>query len=52
MSDMVKTPQFSTGLGLIFFGMKNESNRRFNENGNGFFGRLTGRMRDWFGSAF
>jgi cell division protein FtsA len=52
MTDMVKTPQFSTGLGLIFFGMKNESTRRFTEEGNGLFGRLAGRMRDWFGSAF
>jgi cell division protein FtsA len=52
MTDMVKEPQFSTGLGLIFFGMKNEAKRRLNGDGSGFFGRLAGRMRDWFGSAF
>lgn len=52
LSDMVATPQFSTGLGLIFFGMKNESSRRFTESGKGLFGKLTGRMRAWFGSTF
>jgi cell division protein FtsA len=52
MADMVKEPQFSTGLGLVFFGMKNESKRRLHGAGAGVFGRLAGRMRDWFGSAF
>lgn len=52
MSDMVKTPQFSTGLGLIFYGMKNEPSRLLNGDENGFIGRLAGRMRNWFGSAF
>jgi cell division protein FtsA len=52
MSDMVKTPQFSTGLGLIFYGIKNESNGRLNGVEDGFFAKLAGRMRDWFGSSF
>jgi cell division protein FtsA len=52
MFDMVKTPQFSTGLGLIFYGMKNEANCRLKDTGGGFFARLAGRMREWFGSAF
>ncbi|MFO7605160.1 MAG: cell division protein FtsA [Desulfurivibrionaceae bacterium] len=52
MYDMVNTPQFSTGLGLIFHGMKNETNCRFKNSEGGFFVRLIERMRDWFGSAF
>lgn len=51
MFDMVKTPQYSTGLGLVFYGMKNDANRRLKGSGGGFFARLAERMRDWFGSA-
>ncbi|MBU0482471.1 MAG: cell division protein FtsA [Proteobacteria bacterium] len=52
MADMVSTPQYATSLGLIFFAMKNESSQRFKNNEDGVFGRLAGRMRDWFRGAF
>ena len=52
MADMVRTPQFSTSIGLIFFGMKNETCHRFRETEGGIFSRLFGRMRDWFGGSF
>jgi cell division protein FtsA len=52
MTDMVKTPQFSTAIGLVFFGMKNESCHRFKETEAGMISRLIERMRDWFGSSF
>jgi cell division protein FtsA len=52
MADMVKTPQFSTAIGLVFFGMKNENCHRFKETDEGMLSRLISRMRDWFGSSF
>lgn len=52
MTDMVKTPQFSTAIGLVFFGMKNESCHRFKETEGGMFTSLVKRMRDWFGNSF
>ena len=52
MTDMVKTPQFSTAIGLIFFGMKNESCHRLKETEGGMFTSLIKRMRDWFGNSF
>jgi cell division protein FtsA len=52
MVDMVKTPQFSTAIGLIFFGMNNETCHRFKEVEGGLFSRLVERMRDWFGNSF
>jgi len=52
MADMVKTPQFSTAIGLIFFGMRNETCHRFKEEEGGLVSRLINRMRDWFGNSF
>jgi cell division protein FtsA len=52
MTEMVKTPQFSTAIGLVFFGMKNESCHRFKETEEGMISRLIERMRDWFGNSF
>lgn len=52
MADMVKTPQFSTSVGLIFFGMKNETCHRFREEEGGTVSRLLGRMREWFNGSF
>ena len=52
MTDMVKTPQFSTAIGLVFFGMKNETSQRFKETEEGMISRLIERMRDWFGNSF
>jgi cell division protein FtsA len=49
MSELVVGPQFATGLGLIYYGMKNESQRRLRQEEVGFFARLAQRMRQWFG---
>ncbi len=49
MTELVSGPQFATGIGLIFFGLKNDSQRRLRADDEGLFRRLGGRMRQWFG---
>lgn len=51
MGDLVAGPQFATGLGLVYYGLKNESQRRLRQEEAGFFGRLGQRMRQWFGAG-
>ncbi|MBU0673622.1 MAG: cell division protein FtsA [Proteobacteria bacterium] len=52
LTDLVATPQYATGLGLIFFGMKHEPVRKLKESESRLFGRLSNRMRDWFRRSF
>lgn len=46
--DVVSTPQWATGVGLIVYGMKNGPGERFKRPRGGLVGRVTGRMKDWF----
>ncbi len=46
--DVVSTPQWATGVGLVVFGMKNGPGAAFRQQGGGIFGRVAGRMKDWF----
>lgn len=48
VADVVSTPQWSTGVGLVFYGMKNEPVARLREQEGGLFGRVGSRMKDWF----
>ena len=48
ITDIVSTPQCATGVGLILYGMKHEPVRKLRDNSGGLFGKLAGRMRDWF----
>ncbi len=49
MGELVAGPQFATGIGLVYYGMKNESQRRLRQGEAGFFSRVALRMRQWFG---
>ena len=40
MGELVAGPQFATGIGLIYYGMKNESQRRLRQGEAGFFSRV------------
>ncbi|PKN17649.1 MAG: cell division protein FtsA [Deltaproteobacteria bacterium HGW-Deltaproteobacteria-3] len=46
--DVVGTPQWATGVGLVVYGMKNGPGERFKRPKGGVVGRFTGRMKDWF----
>jgi len=48
ISDIVNTPQCSTGVGLVVYGMRNVPQRHFPIKDERLLGRLAGRMRDWF----
>ncbi|HIJ91601.1 MAG: cell division protein FtsA [Desulfobulbaceae bacterium] len=46
--DVVGTPQWATGVGLVIYGMKNGPGERFKRTKGGLVGRVTGRVKDWF----
>ncbi|OIP47087.1 MAG: cell division protein FtsA [Deltaproteobacteria bacterium CG23_combo_of_CG06-09_8_20_14_all_60_8] len=48
ITDLITTPQCSTGVGLVVYGMKNEPQHQFRGKDEGMLGRIAGRMRDWF----
>jgi cell division protein FtsA len=47
MSNLVSGPQFATAIGLIFYGMKNDAQRRLRNDSPG----LWKRMKGWFGGS-
>jgi cell division protein FtsA len=51
--DVVKSPMYSTGVGLVNYGFSQETNRRgFRIRDESIFGRVKQRMRDWFYTEF
>ncbi|OQY00879.1 MAG: cell division protein FtsA [Desulfobacteraceae bacterium 4572_130] len=49
LKDVVKTPAFATGVGLVIFGSKNiNTKEQIDSNENGLFSRLLKRMKQWF----
>ncbi len=47
--DAVNSPMYATGVGLIFYALKNQSKSGFNIRGNGnIFGKIIEKMRSWF----
>ncbi len=46
--DVVNNPMYATGVGLVLFGARNESARKFRIRDANIFNRLIGRMRKWF----
>jgi len=48
--DIVNTPQWATGVGLVVYGMKHGPDSAFKRPGGGVLGRVTGRMKGWFKS--
>lgn len=48
--DVVASPIYSTGVGLVQYGAQNRHHRKFRRVTEGaLFGRVTERMREWFG---
>jgi cell division protein FtsA len=51
--EMVNTPMYATGVGLVQYGIKQQAYGRFHKfNDEHLFGRVYHRMRDWFGEFF
>lgn len=51
--DVVNSPMYATGVGLVIFGMQDTGPGRSKKLGNGnMFGNVMGRMKDWMDSFF
>jgi cell division protein FtsA len=52
LADLVNSPLFATGVGLVMYGNRNRSKSRFRIGESNIFSKVTRRMRDWFGEFF
>ena len=55
LQDVVRSPMYSTGVGLVIFGLNQEKSvrgSRFRIRDESIFGRVKQRMRDWFYAEF
>ena len=55
LQDVVRSPMYATGVGLILFGAsrhRTQRNSRFRIRDESIFGRVKQRMRDWFYAEF
>jgi cell division protein FtsA len=50
--DLVNSPIFATGVGLVMYGSKNRTKSRFRIGETNIFAKVSRRMRDWFGEFF
>jgi cell division protein FtsA len=51
VTDLVKAPQYATGVGLVLHGAQNRVESRFVK-GRSLFGRTMARVGNWFGEHF
>jgi len=52
LTDVVNSPLFATGVGLIIHGLRNRSVRIFRKNEESFFSRLIQRIKRWYSEFF
>ncbi len=52
LKDLVNSPIFATGVGLVVYGSRNRSKSRFRIGEPNIFAKVSRRMRDWFGEFF
>lgn len=50
--DVVKSPMYATGVGLVVAGSKGEGGHRFKVREENLYGKVKTRMREWFGEIF
>ncbi|TBV83261.1 MAG: cell division protein FtsA [Desulfobulbaceae bacterium] len=48
LNEMVNSPQWATGVGLVIYGMRYDPAARFRTGSDGMFTRFGSRMRNWF----
>ena len=50
--DVVRSPMYATGVGLVLEGIKRASEQRFKIRDNNIYSKVKGRMKEWFGEIF
>ena len=50
--DVVNSPVYATGVGLVKYGSRNMEVRTFSKGQKNVFERVTQRMKEWFGEFF
>jgi cell division protein FtsA len=50
--DIVNSPMYATGVGLVLYGSKNKAQSRFKVGEGNIFSKVTHRMREWIGEFF
>ena len=48
LTDVVNNPMYSTAVGLVLYGARNKTERKFRIRDVNIFNRVTSRMRKWF----
>jgi cell division protein FtsA len=49
--DVVNNPMYATGVGLVIYGAKNQTRKKFRIRDGNIFNRVMGRMKKWFGDV-
>jgi len=52
LTDVVKLPQYATGVGLLLYGKRDMEGKRFPQDQENTFGKVVRRMRAWFEGLF
>lgn len=52
LTDIVNSPMYSTGVGLVLYGYKNRSEDKFRVGEKNMFGKITKRMKEWLREFF
>lgn len=52
LRDLVNSPIYATGVGLVLYGAKNDRSASFPPDGENRFSKIIGRVKDWFGEFF
>ena len=50
--DLVNSPMYATGVGLILYGSRNKAQSRFKVGEGNIFSKVTRRMKEWIGEFF
>jgi cell division protein FtsA len=50
--DVVKSPMYATGVGLVVYGSQHADSRHFKVREEGIYDKVLSRMRDWLGEVF
>jgi cell division protein FtsA len=52
LTDVISSPIYATGVGLVLYGMKRQDKNFFRIREDNLFGKVRGRMTDWFSEFF
>jgi cell division protein FtsA len=50
--DVVRSPMYATGVGLVIAGSKGNDATRFKVRESNIYAKVKGRMKEWFGEIF